>query len=461
MYIDRPVFHDESKTFYSFISSSWLDAISNYYVPNNHIFHSICARIFILVLGNEEWVFRIPVFISGVFCLLLIFIFAVKFYNKQIALILLALTVNATPLVFYSVNARGYIMVTLFFLSLLVLIKLLRKKESIVLWILFIILATIGIWTIPTMIMSVIFLFSWYIINSKKSHLRVNIFRLLIIGLRLMITSFIVYTPVILRSGLSAITSNQYVQSSTFSNIINKIPGYFNELWIFLTSGYSFEIQVPIFLLLLLGTYYHIKKKEHRNVAYSIFLLFVVILFVMRKMPYARTLLFIYPIFWSLIASGIYFLTSCIVQYFRISLNKSVYFIFIPLFIYSSTMCIKHDGIIANSIDQTCPQAEEIIDDLKKVLNVNDIIETSTPLAGPLRYYLIKSGINENQFFWYNKSKSLSTLKGFNRIFIITRNERNSIDSFGFDKNFSNWGYNHPIPWKKYGNVTVYVVNKI
>ena len=145
LYIDRPVFHDESKTFYSFISSSWLDTISNYYVPNNHIFHSICSRIFILVLGNEEWVFRIPVFISGVFCLLLIFIFAVKFYNKQIALILLALTVNATPLVFYSVNARGYIMVTLFFLSLLVLIKLLRKKESIVLWILFIILATIGI----------------------------------------------------------------------------------------------------------------------------------------------------------------------------------------------------------------------------------------------------------------------------------------------------------------------------
>ena len=45
MYIDRPVFHDESKTFYSFISSSWLDAISNYYVPNNHIFHSICSRI--------------------------------------------------------------------------------------------------------------------------------------------------------------------------------------------------------------------------------------------------------------------------------------------------------------------------------------------------------------------------------------------------------------------------------
>ena len=124
-------------------------------------------------------------------------------------------------------------------------------------------------------------------------------------------------------------------------------------------------------------------------------------------------------------------------------------------------MCIKHDGIIANSIDQTCPQAEEIIDDLKKMVNVNDIIETSTPLAGPLRYYLIKSGINENQFFWYNKNKSLSTLKGFNRIFIITRNERNSIDSFGFDKNFSNWGYNHPIPWKKYGNVTVYVVNKI
>ena len=52
-------------------------------MPNNHVFHSICARFFYVLLGNEEWVFRIPVFISGVLCSLLIYIFALYYYNKE------------------------------------------------------------------------------------------------------------------------------------------------------------------------------------------------------------------------------------------------------------------------------------------------------------------------------------------------------------------------------------------
>ena len=51
------------------------------------------------------------------------------------------------------------------------------------------------------------------------------------------------------------------------------------------------------------------------------------------------------------------------------------------------------------SKDQICPQAEEIIAEIKKEFGPNDIIETSTPLAGPIRYYLIKSGIDQKITF--------------------------------------------------------------
>ena len=52
---------------------------THYYNLNEitDVFHSICARLFYVLIGNEEWVFRIPVFISGVLCSLLIHIFAV------------------------------------------------------------------------------------------------------------------------------------------------------------------------------------------------------------------------------------------------------------------------------------------------------------------------------------------------------------------------------------------------
>ena len=461
-YIDRPVFHDEAKTFYSFISSSWMDAISNYYIPNNHVFHSICARIFYLLFGNEEWVFRIPVLLSGIFTVAFIYFYARQYYNKHISLILSAVITNSIPLVFYSVNARGYIMGTLFFLCLSILIKSIRDKESIILWFLFILITTLSVWTVPTMIMSVIFLFIWYILNSNTSQLLYDIIKLSLIGLVCIASSFIVYSPVILRSSIHSIFSNQYVQSQTLSEIVQKFPNYIYELWLFVTSGYSNTIQLYMVLFfLILGIYYHLVDKNHRKIIYSTILLFIVVLFIMRKLPYTRTLLFMYPVIWGVIVSGIYMMISTISNYLKININKSVYIVSMFLLIYSSLNCLTYEGIIEQSKDQTCPQAEEIITEIKMELGPNDIIETSTPLAGPIRYYLIKNGINQNQFYWYSSNKSKENLLNYNTIYVITRGSRNSLASFGYTEMSSIEKHDPPILWKKYEDgVNVYIITK-
>ena len=141
-YLDRPVFHDEAKTIYSFVSKSWVDTISNYYVPNNHVFHSVLSRICYLVVGNEEWVFRLPVFFSGCFTLALCYMYARSFLNKHVAIILIALITNGIPLVSYSVNARGYILITSCFLLLLLIIKELSKdKDNLVLSLFFVLVS--------------------------------------------------------------------------------------------------------------------------------------------------------------------------------------------------------------------------------------------------------------------------------------------------------------------------------
>jgi len=461
-YINRPVFHDEAKTFYSFISSSWLDAISNYYVPNNHVFHSICARFFYVLLGNEEWVFRIPVFISGVLCSLLIYIFALYYYNKHIALLLTAMNINALPLVFYSVNARGYIIITLCFLCLLVLIKMIRNKESVILWFLFVLIATVGVWTVPTMVISVILLFIWYLLNSNILNFTSDVKTISIIGLICIVSSFIVYSPIILRCTIGALISNQYVQSQTLSSIVLQLPNYIHELWLFVSSGYSTSIELCMILfLLILGIYYHLVDKNHRKIIYSTILLFIVVLFVMRKLPYARTLLFLYPVIWSVIVAGLYMVISTVSHYLKININKSVNFLSMFLFIYSSVNCLADDGIIEQSKDQTCQRAEEIIADIKKEFGPNDIIETSSPLAGPIRYYLIKSGIDQAQFYWYSNNKSMNLLSEPDKIYVITRDKRNSLESFGYTTESSIEKYAPPKLWKKYmDGVNIYIVTK-
>ena len=154
---------------------------------------------------------------------------------------------------------------TLFFLCLSILIKSIRDKESIILWFLFILITTLSVWTVPTMVMSVIFLFIWYILNSNTSQLLYDIIKLSLIGLVCIASSFIVYSPVILRSSIHSFFSNQYVQSQTLSEIVQKFPNYIYELWLFVSSGYSNTIELYMVLFFfILGIYYHLVDKSHR-----------------------------------------------------------------------------------------------------------------------------------------------------------------------------------------------------
>ena len=100
---------------------------------------------------------------------------------------------------------------------------MLRKKESIILWFLFILITTLGVWTVPTMVISVMLLFIWYLLNSDISHFTSDVIKLSIVGLICIGTSFIVYSPIILRCTIESLISNQYVQSQTLSEIIKNI----------------------------------------------------------------------------------------------------------------------------------------------------------------------------------------------------------------------------------------------
>ena len=462
MYINRPVFHDEAKTFYSFISKSWVDAISNYYVPNNHVLHSILSRVFYVLLGNEEWVFRIPVFIFGILTILFIYIFSRRIYNKHIALILCALTINAIPLVSYSVNARGYIIVTLYFLILLCIVKTLREKGSILLWMLFVIIASLGVWTVPIMVMPLILLFIWYILNTTKSRLLSDVFTISLVGLACILLSFIFYSPVILRCGLGSIISNQYVQSQTLDAIIANLPNYVYDSWKFFTSGYFNGAQILIFLLFLTGIFYHLSYESHRKLLFSILLLMIIVFFILKSLPFVRTLLFIHPVLGVIVASGIFSLCAFMTDRMKFNMEKTINLVSIFLFILSTITCLKQNGIIEDSRDQTCHQAEKIIFDIKKSLSPNDMIETSTPLAGPIRYYLLKNNIDEKQFHWHNQGKDKDPLKDHDKIFIITRGGRNNLESFGYTANSSLEGYAPPEIWKEYNNtVKIFVMERL
>jgi len=463
MYINRPIFHDEAKTFYHFVSISWVNTISNYFNTNNHVFHSILSRFCYVLFGNEEWVFRIPSLLFGILTIVFIYIFSRKIFDKHIAILLFAFSANAIPLVSYSVNARGYTMITFFTLLLLCIIDSLNKKYSLLLWILFVIISSLGLWTVPTMVMPIVFLLFWFLLNTNRANYVKDLFTIVIVGLACIFLSIIFYSPIILRAkGTAPIIANEYIKSLEYKYIIDNLINYLLTVWEFFYTGYFDIVQAMIFFIFIIGIIVHLGNEKHRKFLFSFFFLIIFVMLLLKKLPFARTLLFIYPIIGVYIVSGILLLCRKFANLFQLDLEKIVNVVALSLFMLSTVTCISEKGIIDNWRNQTFPQAELVIKDLKKIINPNDMIETSTPLAGPVRYYIVKNYVNENQMHWHSIGKTKNRLIGKDNIYIITRQGRNNLKSFGYNQFFSLEGYTPPRIWKEYQNtVKVYIISRL
>ena len=463
VYLNRPVFHDEAKTFYAFVSKSWIDTITNYYVPNNHVFHSILSRICYLLFGNDEWVFRLPVFFTGCSTMILCYFYARSYYNRHIALILTTLITNGLPLVSYSINARGYILITCFFLLLMLIVKELNKgSNNVILYFLLILFSSLGLWTAPVMIMPLLFIFYWFLIADNFKNLLDKTLKSFVAFLLIGTTTLFFYSPLILRCGIEALISNQYVEKQTLNMIVAKLSDYLILYWDFFTTGHSQIVKFVFIFLFFIGILHHLLHNDRRNLFFSFLFMVFSVFFVLKRLPFDRTLLFIYPIFWTYVATGIYYILKIINRKTNRDLKHLSMFVSIVVFFYTSIICVQNNGVIESYKNQTCVDAEKIINDIKADLATNKKIETSTPLAGPIRYYLLKNNLPEDLLHWHSKGKDKGPLLNSNKVYIITRNGRNNLESYGYTDSLSIAGFSKPILWKKYKNtVEVYIIEKL
>lgn len=112
-YLSLPMRYDEAYTYGYYVRWPLVLSLASYESPNNHLLHTLIAHLWTELAGSAEWAVRFPAFVAG--CLLppAVYVVSRGFASAVGAAVASAAAAVWPVLVEYSVNARGYTIVTL------------------------------------------------------------------------------------------------------------------------------------------------------------------------------------------------------------------------------------------------------------------------------------------------------------------------------------------------------------
>ena len=355
--INLPVFYDEAWTYINFTSKGILVSLSYYPAPNNHMLNSVISNftkhIFIL---SPLLRLRLSSIIATVLVWIVAFYFLLKYYNKNTALLVVALASMMSINIDSSYMARGYAMLNLFFITtLLASFNIIKENSQNKQWIWFAISSILGFFTIPSFLYPFLTLNLLIFIFNPK-----GILKQFISNIFILIGIAILYLPLIIVNGLEALINNQYISEVSRTEVINKLPTFFYNL-LSETTGIPWFYVLPILILSLIIIFLQRKKEP-----LLLFILFIscpfILLLLHSRIAPSRVFIYYGFIIMFLIALP---LSNRLPNY------KTQYLVFL-LIIFQSAMLIKYyivkqenekyDRLCKNAIDQIAGNKNYFVD---------------------------------------------------------------------------------------------------
>jgi hypothetical protein len=160
-FLDGPMRYDESYSFLHFVARRLDIGLTRYPLPNNHVFQTLLAHVAWLAFGDDPPVLRLPAFVAGVAVVPATYIAGRVLYDRDAGLLAAALAAPSAALVEYSVNARGYTILCAAFLMVLALGARLVARPNPAGWIVWAAIAAIGLYAIPLMAFGLAIVGAW------------------------------------------------------------------------------------------------------------------------------------------------------------------------------------------------------------------------------------------------------------------------------------------------------------
>lgn len=308
MLLFQPMRYDESYTYTNYVSAPLGTAVSRYNCPNNHIFHTLLVRESVAIFGDHPWAIRLPALIFGASMIPAAYLMAAEFFGLDVALVTAALTASSSALVEYSTNARGYTIVCVCFMLIVVIARHLTLQSTPARWYLFSIISAIGFYAIPVMLFPFGIVVAWIALDwrAKGDHARdpqLPAWLLRSFALTGGIV-FVLYFPVLTNTGWRSLVANRFVTPQP--HFLRKLVEYSGLTWALATR----DLSQPVVLALVAGLCISIfaprpSRDDARRLIAAVVLWCSTVLLAMRAVPDERAWLFTLPLGLALATNGL------------------------------------------------------------------------------------------------------------------------------------------------------------
>ncbi|HMN59194.1 MAG TPA: glycosyltransferase family 39 protein, partial [Anaerolinea sp.] len=341
--------------------------------------------------------------LAGMALIPAVYLLAKRLYGTVTALIAASLTAATPILVYYSVTARGYMLVALFTVLTLILSLYLIHHKNLFAWLAWIIITVLGFYTLPIMFYPFGIMITWMLILGSTGDLSMQYQKmrgllkyLLVASICAGVLTIICYSPILLKNGiLNFFNGATVVNSLSLGAFISSFPTKLGETldnWRFRTPR---AVETILIAGLFLSPFIHPGSTKPRTSLQSAALLFLsLILLAQRPNSMPRIWLWLLPLCLIFSAAGFVGLfqrlfASRITQPF---IKTSLAALTVLLILGSS---LWYGWQISPKPGQPYGgrEVEQITRYLKDIVTPDDVIVPSSFSNAPLWYYARLLGI--------------------------------------------------------------------
>lgn len=290
-FLNRYYFQNDELFSYLFFVRKGFFVLASYYPgPNNHIFYSLLANLTLFVWPDPYYAMKLPSFLVGCAAPVFLFLFLKRYYSFSVSLIGAVLFSFSIHFFYYSLFGRGYALITFltifsFFMSL----EIMNGSQKKFVWHIYVLASVLAFYTLPSYLyafVSLAFAIGLAVIIEKRYEMvrPFLYYHSMVVALVLLL-----YSPVVLVSGLDSLTSNPWVARLDSAQFFALFPGMIRNMFGYVTN---METGATVFCLIVFGfSSWAATKTGKRSWMIAVISLFagpIIILVFQRVNPFDR-----------------------------------------------------------------------------------------------------------------------------------------------------------------------------